>query len=208
MAVAVPSVTAGSPLGEANPAAPVGWLNISAVPDYGYQPATLEQVPVGASIQVKFTDDDVLQHSFTISSRQGFVIPTSYTPQQLTHFFAEYPPLISLLVNYSGAQSFGTFPSPATPGWYEFVCNVSGHFENGMYGFIAFGENLPTNLTPPSRTGVGGSGVNPVDVVVIVVVIGLIALGLVLWSRERTRRLRASSRPPRTPSSPPPPPRV
>lgn len=124
-----------------------GSITVAAVPDYNYQPETFGEVPTNADITVAFTDDDVLQHSFTISSREGFVIPTSYTPAQLDQLFVTYPPLYSATVNSQGDQSMGVFLSPVSPGWYEFVSNVSGQFQNGMYGFIAFGENLPSNLT-------------------------------------------------------------
>src|SRR5208282_501646 len=127
-------------------AAATGAINVTATPDYGYQPDTFQQVPIDANITVTFNDSDVLQHSFTISTREGFVIPTSYTPTQLNQLFETYPAMYSRLLNGSGEQSIGTFQSPAAPGWYEFVCNVSGHFQSGMYGFIAFGESLPANL--------------------------------------------------------------
>jgi plastocyanin len=174
-----------------------GSITVAAVKDYGYQPDTFQQEPTNATITVTFTDDDVLQHSFTISSREGFVIPTTYTPTQLTQLFTTYPALFSALVNGSGDQTVGTFHSPSTPGWYEFVCNVSGHFENGMYGFVAFGEDLPSNLTSTPRVGLGGTNITPLDAAVIAAIFLVLVLGLVVWYRRRSaRRLpRESGRP-------------
>lgn len=179
-----------------------GSITVAAVPDYGYQPDTFEQVPTDASITVTFTDDDVLEHTFTISSREGFVIPTSYTPAELDQLFVTYPPLYSALVTGQGNQSVGTFLSPASPGWYEFVCNVSGHFQNGMYGFIAFGEDLPSNLTRVSRTALGGANITPLDDAAIGVVLFVAVLGLVVWRRRRARPrpLPEPARRPRTES--------
>ena len=162
-----------------------GSVTLAATQDYGYQPGTFQQVPTNATITVTFTDDDVLQHSFVISSREGLVIPSGYTDTQLAQFFTTYPALYYAVVNAQGDRSVGTFHSPVSPGWYEFVCNVTGHFENGMYGFIAFGENLPSNLTPPSRVGVGGVTLSPLDEAAIGVLIVAFALVVVLWRRRR-----------------------
>lgn len=90
------------------------------------------------------------------------------------------------MVNVLGDRSVGAFQSPATPGWYEFVCNVSGHFQNGMYGFIAFGENLPSNLTVPSRVGLGGGSISPIDAAVIGAVLLVLVLSFVVWWRRRS----------------------
>jgi plastocyanin len=163
-----------------------GAIYVNATSDYGYQPDMLQGVPVAANITVTFNDSDVLQHSFTISSREGFVIPTSYTPSQLNQLFETYPAMYSSLLNGSGEQSVGWFESPATPGWYEFVCTVSGHFQSGMYGFIAFGESLPANLTPPSRLGPGAGDIRAVEAGSVVAALVVVGLGLVVWRRRRT----------------------
>jgi len=174
-----------------------GSVSVMATADYQYQPDTFEQVPINATISVTFTDADVLAHSFTISSREGFVIPTSYKNAQLEQLFTTYPALYSSFVNSSGDQSAGSFHSPPAPGWYEFVCNVSGHFQDGMYGFIAFGENLPSNLTAPGRVGLGGTQVTPLDAVLIGGTVVVLVLGIAYW-----RRRRMPSAPPSEPAEP------
>jgi len=179
---------ASAPLGPSTSAidAATGSIVVSATSDYGYQPDTFEQVPINATITVTFTDDDPsgMQHSFNLSSREGFVIPTTYSAAQLDQLFKTYPTQYSSLVNYTGDQVVGTFHSPATPGWYEFVCNVSGHFQNGMYGFVAFGENLPANLTHPSRVGLGG-GLDPFDAGLAGVLVLAVVLAMVVLRRRR-----------------------
>ncbi len=180
------STAAARPSGaRPSPAGSSGWVNISAEPDYRFQPSTFEDVPTNANITVTFTDHDVMQHSFNLSSRAGFVIPSGYTPTQLTALFTEYPSMFSLEVNYSGDVAVGTFHSNATPGWYEFICNVSGHFQNGMIGFIAFGENLPANLTVPSRSSVGGA-INPVEAAASGALLLAVMVGVLAWLRHRS----------------------
>jgi len=185
--LAVPTTAASGSRSSSPAVSGSGSIVIAATEDYGYQPANLEQVPTGANISVTFTDQSALQHSFTISSREGFVIPSGYSDEQLTQFLAAYPPMFSLLVNGSGEVATGNFTSPTVPGWYEFVCDVSGHFQNGMYGFIAFGENLPSNLTKTPRTGLGLSHLTPLDGAAIAVIFVAFLLSLVLWRRRPPR---------------------
>ena len=68
-----------------------GSITVEATNDYGYQPDSFQQIPTNATITVTFTDADTLAHSFTISSREGFVIPTSTKNAQLVQLFTEYP---------------------------------------------------------------------------------------------------------------------
>jgi plastocyanin len=122
------------------------FLNVTAIAPYTFVPDIFEIVPTDTTIHVMFTDSDTIPHTFSILDREGYVIPTSYTPTQLDQLFVTYGNLTNLAVTGAGDQVTGTFLSPG-PGWYEFVCLESGHFQIGMYGFIAFGENLPSKLT-------------------------------------------------------------
>ncbi len=188
--LALSNALASAPATNSLRASAAGTITMMATADYQFQPATLEQVPTNATIAVTFTDTDNLPHSFTISSREGFVIPPSYTSTQLNSLFTDYPPLFSSLASGLGNVTTGTFQSPTLPGWYEFVCNVSGHFQNGMYGFIAFGENLPSNLTAPDRVGIGGTQVSPVEAAAAGGVVLVVVLALVARHRHRPPRGR------------------
>lgn len=161
-------------------------ISVAAVSNFGYQPDTIGNVPLNATITVTFTDEDVLPHTFNISAREGFEIPRDYTAAQLNQLFGQYHSLYAAEVNYEGAVSVGSFTSPSTPGWYEFVCNQSGHFTEGMYGFIAFGEPVPSNLTQPST----GSEVPTTGSALIAalggVIIAAVVAGIVLWHRRRS----------------------
>ena len=174
-------------------------ISIAAVTNYGYEPDTFSNLPTNATITVTFTDDDVLQHSFNISSREGFEIPTDYTAAQLDQLFAQYPALYASTVDAEGDTAVGHFTSPANPGWYEFVCNVSGHFQRGMYGFIAFGEPLPSNLTLPGHSGLGGPSVGSGVIAlagVLIIIAGVV--GVLFW-RKRRSAYRAPGESPRRP---------
>jgi len=185
------SIVPSSPLPRASGAsagtdAPTGSISVTAVKNYGYQPDVFQQVPTNATITVTFHDDDVLQHSFNISSREGFVIPDNYSAAQLNQLFAQYPPLYAATVNGYGDTSVGAFTSPSSPGWYEFVCNVTGHFQLGMYGFIAFGEDLPSNLTPSNHSGLGGPSLGSGIIAVAGgVLILAVVVALLIWRRRR-----------------------
>lgn len=197
-ALFVTASAAPSPSSDSAPSAGAGWMNVSAVKDYAFEPPTFQFVPTNATVSVALTDLDVLQHSLLISSRAGYVIPTSDTTADLNALFHAYPAMVNVEVNYTGDQETRTFHSPTAPGWYEFICNVSGHFENGMYGFVAFGEALPSNLTAPSRTGVGGSGFTSIDAAAAGVVGVVLLLAVVFLYRRQQARRRAQSRSTRT----------
>ena len=172
------------------PAARVGWINISAVGDYGYSPANLEQVATNATVTVTFTDQSQMAHTFTIIGKEGWVVPTNYTQAQIDDLaYGHSPPALeNANVSGPGDVNVTTFESPG-PGWYEFVCTVTRHFQLGMYGFVAFGMNLPSNLTAPSRTGIGGNlNFSPLDAAILgVALLLVVAVGYVVWRRRRSR---------------------
>lgn len=184
---------AGSPLAVGSAS-----IAVAAVSNFGYQPDAIGDVPLNATITVTFTDDDVLPHSFNISSREGFQIPNDYTAAQLNQLFDQYHALYAAEVGYEGDVSVGNFTSPSVPGWYEFICNESGHFSEGMYGFIAFGEPVPSNLTQHgtgSEVPTAGSAVVAIGGAVIIVAV---LLAVVIWRRRRAKP-RNAREPPREP---------
>jgi len=128
-------------------------------------------------------------HSFTILGVEGVQIPNSDTQAQIDGLaFGNHPPaLFNLNVTPSHDRNTSSFQSPG-PGWYEIVCTLPSHFQEGMYGFIAFGMNVPSNVSlPPSRVAVGGSNLtfSPVDAAVLGVLVVVFTLGYVVWRRRR-----------------------
>lgn len=172
------------------PTAATGSIAVAATGSYGYQPATFAQVPTNATITVTFTDDSNLAHTFTIIGKEGWVVPSNYTWEQIDNLgYGDSPPaLFNANVTGIGDVSTSTFLSPG-PGWYEFLCTVQGHFQNGMYGFIAFGENLPSNLTTPtSRTSLGGVTITPIQAASVGVFLLAFAIVYMVWRRRRLAR--------------------
>jgi plastocyanin len=184
-----PTAVAVAPSAGPVPAARVGWINISATGSYGYTPPYVEQVPTNATITVTFTDRSDMAHTFTIIGREGWVVPTSYSPAQIDALaYGHSPPALeNANVSGPGDVNVTTFDSPG-PGWYEFVCTVSGHFQLGMYGFVAFGMNLPSNLTGANRTGLGGNlTFNAEDAVIVAVLVVACVAGYFYLNRRRQR---------------------
>jgi plastocyanin len=187
--VSIPTARAGPSVPSAG--SRVGWINISAVGQYGYSPANLQQVPTNATITVTFTDQSDMAHTFTILGREGWVVPTSYAPAQIDKLAYGSSPKALDNANVSGPGDVNvtTFESPG-PGWYEFICTTSGHFQQGMYGFVAFGMNLPTNLTPTNRTTLGGPlSFSVLDAVLLVVGAVIGASLFMIWRLRRNRTL-------------------
>jgi plastocyanin len=155
---------------------------VTASTGFMFTPNTFNDVGTSTNVTVTFTDGDTLAHSFTISSRQGFVIPTSYSPSQLQTFLTTYPPLASEYLPGPGTMTF-SFTAPAV-GWYEFVCNQTGHFQSGMYGFIAFGEALPGNLTVTAPYDGPGAAVFIIVGTIVALTVVAIVLGFVVGRRR------------------------
>ena len=151
-----------------------------------FTPNTISDVPSNTTITVTFTDATDLSHTFSILNREGVVIPnpSTTTSTQLDALFTTYGYVApELSVSSAGQQVTETFTSPG-PGWYEFVCQIQGHFQQGMYGFISFGEPLPSNLTVSApSTGPGTAVFIIVGTIVALVVIALV-LGFVIGQRR------------------------
>lgn len=156
-----------SSFARSEPATGATAISVTATNSYSFTPNTFEQVATNSTISVTFTDATVLANTFTIIGKEGWVIPSSYTSAQIDQLaYGGSPPnLVNVNVTGSGDVNSATFESPG-PGWYEFVCTELGHFQLGMYGFIAFGENLPGNLSlSPVASGLSGSAASASSVV-------------------------------------------
>jgi plastocyanin len=161
-----------------------GSVAVTAVSGFSFQPNEFSQVPTGANVSVTFTDADTIGHTFSILDRQGVVIPPSTSEGDLNSLFATYGALFSHNLSGSGDHYVGTFTAPSSPGWYEFVCLEPGHFQNGMFGFIAFGMSVPSNLsTAAPSTNPGAPVFIIVGTIVALVVIALV-LGFVVGRRR------------------------
>ncbi len=180
---------AGAGLSRAAPTASVetdasSSLAVTAASGFKFVQSTYQQLPTNTTISVTFTDADTLPHTFSILKRQGVVIPTATTTDQLDQLFSTYGAIVSLNASGPGGQTPGTFNSPSAPGWYEFVCLEYGHFGSGMYGFIAFGMNLPGNLTVTAPSTGPGAAVFIISGTIVALVVIALVLGFVIGQRR------------------------
>lgn len=157
-------------------------LQVTAEAGYSFTPNAVNQLPTNTTIAITVTDNDLLAHTFTIIGREGWVIPTGASDAEISalSYGSQYPALlppvnVTPVGSGSGAQVTVHLKTPGV-GWYEFICSESGHFQQGMYGFVAFGTNLPGNLT------VVAADTDPGIAVFIIVgtIVGLVVIALVL----------------------------
>jgi plastocyanin len=164
--------------------ATTGAITVTADSGFLFTPNAFAQVPLNATVTVTFTDDDSIAHTFSILKLQGVAIPNSDSEGDLSALFQKYGALYTTSLNGSGDQDTGTFPAPTTAGWYEFVCQEPGHFQNGMYGFVAFGENLPANLTVTTQSTDPGAAVFIIVGTIVALVVIALVLGFVVGRRR------------------------
>lgn len=179
---------------------------VTAVPGYSFQESTTELQP-NTTVSLSFVNADVIAHTYTLIAAQGKVIPTSYSPAQLSAYEKQWGAIV--WVNATGTGSYpSTFQAPAK-GWYEFVCMEPGHFQQAMYGFIAFGMALPSNLTVSSPNVGAGWPVYVITATIVTLVIITIVLGFVVGGRKGAKhemppeRLGYPESPPATAPLPP-----
>ena len=162
-----------------------GTVDVTASNGFAFTPSAFDQVPTNATITVTFTDGSDLAHTFSIIGREGWVIPSTYTPTQIDDLAYGHSPtaLYNANVTGSGDVVTGTFQSPG-PGWYEFVCTEPGHFTSGMYGYIAFGISLPSNLTVSSGVPGPGAALFIIIGTIVAMVVVALVLGFVVGRRK------------------------
>ena len=97
------------------------------------------------TLDVKVTNQGNFEHTFTVARQTNVTVPPSFGT-----YFATFPPLGNATVNASaGAFSWANFSVPA-PGKYMYICEVSGHYASGMYGFLYVGVAPPPVPPAPS----------------------------------------------------------
>ncbi|MCI4350537.1 MAG: hypothetical protein L3K15_03375 [Thermoplasmata archaeon] len=114
---------------------------LSFVPNLlGVQPA---HYPVAVDVLV--TNVGSLPHTFTIESQPNVTLSS-------TSFYATFktaPPAANVSVPNPGSVAWANFSVPRA-GVYEFICEVAGHFANGMFGFLYIGVPVPVISAPSS----------------------------------------------------------
>jgi len=164
-----------------------GTIAVTATTAFSFAPNEFQNVPANSNITVDFTDASATAHTFTIIGKEGWVIPASITPTDFNNLVYGDSP--SVVFNFN-ITSPGTLPLSFTsppPGWYEFVCTEPGHFALGMYGFIAFGMNLPANLTVSTSSQAPGAALFIIIGTIVTLVVIALVLGFVVGKREGSK---------------------
>jgi uncharacterized cupredoxin-like copper-binding protein len=155
---------------------------VTASSGFKFTPNGFNDVGTNTTVTVKVVDGDTQPHTFSIWGREGVVIPVTTSSGALNTLYTDYPPLVSVQVG-PGDTNSTTFPAPG-PGWYEFVCLEEGHFQQGMYGFIAFGESLPSNLSVSSAYDGPGVAVFIIIGTIVALTVIAVVLGFVVGRRR------------------------
>jgi uncharacterized cupredoxin-like copper-binding protein len=136
--------------------APSELLSVSALSSLAFSPNVLVANASGypVTIEVEVTNVGTLSHTWTLSALPN-VFPT---PTNFSAFFQQHPPLANLAVPaVDGGVVNATFTIPA-PGVYAFLCEIPGHFANGMNGTLWVGL-LPPAPAAPLSTAVVQTGI-------------------------------------------------
>jgi uncharacterized cupredoxin-like copper-binding protein len=121
-------------------------VNLTDAP--AFQPRYLNATANGSlNVSVHLHNTGAIAHTFTVvnASQSGQVLNRSWTPQNLSSYFATYPPLRNVSVP-GAANAWANFTLPASSAFrsLEFVSTVPYQFQAGMWGFL--------NVTPAGPT--------------------------------------------------------
>jgi len=110
-----------------------------------------------AELNVTLSNPGSVAHTFTVASQTNVTVPTAFVP-----YFAVHPPLANTNLT-PGSVKYANFSVPA-PGVYMYICEYTGHYVSGMYGFLYVGVPPPAVPAAPSTAIVdtwilAGSGV-------------------------------------------------
>ncbi len=97
-------------------------------------------------IDVLVTNQGSFGHTFTLAPQSN----VSLSPANFTQYFQQHAPLVSVTVPSGGGSTVWANFTLTGPGVYQYICEVPGHFANGMYGLLYAGVAVPTPPPPPS----------------------------------------------------------
>ena len=120
----------------------------------GFLPDVLGATPAHYPIviAVLVTNEGSLGHTFTLAPQSN----VSLSPTNYSDYFSDHAPLVNANVPaLTGGTAWANFTISA-PGIYEYICEISGHFAAGMYGFLYVGIPVPPPAPAPSTAIVDG----------------------------------------------------
>ncbi len=104
------------------------------------------QYPISVTVELGLASGSAFSHTFTLSPLPNYNLSSA----NYTTFFSQHAPLVSIdAPATSGPFTNGTFVIDG-PGYYEYICEITGHFADGMFGFLYVGVPLPALPTAPS----------------------------------------------------------
>ncbi len=104
------------------------------------------------NLDVLVTNTGNLGHTFTV----GPVANYTLSPANFSTYFQAHAPLVSVNVPSGAGQSVWANLTVPGPGVYQYICEVPGHFANGMYGFLYVNVAPPPPPAAPSTAVVQG----------------------------------------------------
>jgi uncharacterized cupredoxin-like copper-binding protein len=123
-------------------------LSENTTDSYQFVPSVLSASPTHYPVvlNVLVTNQGALGHTYTVSPLSNFTL----SPANFTDTFAVNAPLVSAPVpGGAGSTVWANFTIKA-PGVYQYICTVTGHFANGMTGFLYVGVPVPPPPPVPS----------------------------------------------------------
>jgi plastocyanin len=115
---------------------------------YSFVPDVLSASPshYPLVLNVLVTNTGNLGHTFTVSPLSNYTL----SPANFTATFATNAPLVNQPIGSgAGTTAWANFTVRA-PGVYQYICTISGHFANGMTGFLYVGVPVPPAPPVPS----------------------------------------------------------
>ncbi len=123
-------------------------LSDNTTDSYQFVPATLSasstHFPVVVNVLV--TNQGALGHTFTVSPLANYTL----SPANFTDTFQTNPALVSAPVPGGAGSTVWANFTVRGPGIYQYICTVTGHFANGMTGFLYVDVPVPPPPVAPS----------------------------------------------------------
>jgi uncharacterized cupredoxin-like copper-binding protein len=85
-------------------------------------------------------------HTFWLEAQPNYTLQSG----NFTSYFTQHPPAAQVTLSSNPGEAVWANFTLSKPGVYEFICNVPGHFANGMFGFLYVGVPAPAQAAAPS----------------------------------------------------------
>ncbi|HZY70376.1 MAG TPA: hypothetical protein VFF67_05285 [Thermoplasmata archaeon] len=128
------------------PAGPPTILQTNTTSSFSFTPDAIGSMPTHFPVaySVLVTNLGALPHTFTVESQPNVTLQPSTFPQT----FATNPPAANVNIPSSAGGAVWANFTITKPGIYEFICEVQGHFAQGMFGYLYAGVPIPVTSTP------------------------------------------------------------